>query len=279
MTYISNNDTATTLGTISVDILDDPGLPEEPEEPTSPPPEYVVLNGFGKNDQLEGDENQNFINGRGGNDRIDGNDANDILLGSSGNDNISGGEGNDELFGGSGNDNVDGDEGDDIIVGGTGLDTLNGGDGKDTIFGGSDRDTINGDDEDDILFGNDGNDVIRGGTGNDIIIGGSGNDNMVGQDGSDTFRIEATFALQSEEDDIDGGSGASWIDKIDMSAVAGEYGTDWVVVLDGKADPEPVPTGTELELGQDASGEIQFTQGGSITFENVEKIVWQHDLE
>ena len=47
-----------------------------------------------------------------------------------------------------------------------------------------------------------------------------------------------------------------------------------VVVLDGKADPEPVPTGTELELGQDASGEIQFTQGGSITFENVEKIVW-----
>lgn len=97
---------------------------------------------------------------------------------------------------------------------------------------------------------------------------------LVGQDGSDTFRIEATFALQSEEDDIDGGSGASWIDKIDMSAVAGEYGTDWVVVLDGKADPEPVPTGTELELGQDASGEIQFTQGGSITFENVEKIVW-----
>ena len=81
MTYTSNNDTATTLGTISVDILDDPGLPEEPEEPTSPPPEYVVLNGFGKNDQLEGDENQNFINGRGGNDRIDGNDANDILLG------------------------------------------------------------------------------------------------------------------------------------------------------------------------------------------------------
>ena len=97
---------------------------------------------------------------------------------------------------------------------------------------------------------------------------------MFGQDGSDTFRVEATFALQSEEYDIDGGAGASWIDKIDMSEVAGEYGTDWVVVLDGNVDPEPVPAGTELELGQDASGEIQFTQGGSITFENVEKIVW-----
>lgn len=270
----SNNDVATTLGTISVDILDEPGLPTEPEEPTTPPNGYTVLNGFGTNDQLEGDENQNYINGRGGNDKIDGNEPADILIGSSGNDNISGGDGNDELFGGSGNDNVDGDDGDDVIVGGTGLDTLNGGDGKDTIFGGSDKDTINGGDDNDILFGGTGNDIIRGGAGNDIIIGGRGNDNMLGQDGSDTFRIEATFALESEEDDIDGGTGASWIDKIDMSAVAGEYGTDWVVVLDGNVDPEPVPAGTELELGQDAAGEIQFTQGGSITFENVEKIVW-----
>ena len=106
------------------------------------------------------------------------------------------------------------------------------------------------------------------------IAPGSGNDIVIGNDGNDIFYVEEGLNFEIENNSFDGGEGVSWVDQIDMSEVTGEYGTDWVVVLDGNVDPEPAPETQQLELGQDASGEIQFTQGGSITFENVEKIVW-----
>jgi hypothetical protein len=56
-----------------------------------------------------------------------------------------------------------------------------------------------------------------------------------------------------------------------------DYLTDWTINLDnGFSIVNTTDNGAtgELELDQDSSGKIEFADGGSITFENIEKITW-----
>jgi Ca2+-binding RTX toxin-like protein len=145
------------------------------------------------------DQFENAISG-GGNDNITGNDANNYLYGGAGNDNIVGLKGNDALFGGAtytdanetGNDTLDGGEGNDILFGNGGNDQLAGGDGNDTLFGGN------------------GNDILYGNTGSDILYRGNGQDSLYGGLGNDTYRIGwndggATILYQMEGLKVAGG--------------------------------------------------------------------------
>ncbi len=105
--------------------------------------------GYGGNDTIWGNTN---------NDYIDGGDGNDSLYGWSGNDTLWGGSGNDYLSGGDGLDNLYGEWGNDTLWGGSGSDYLSGGDGNDRLTGSSSR-THNGY-EYDTLVGGAGNDTF-----------------------------------------------------------------------------------------------------------------------
>lgn len=154
--------------------------------------------------------------------------------------------------------------GDDIIYGETAEepDTVT----NDYIDGGSGIDT---------LYGQGGNDYIIGGTGDDTIYGGAGNDEMFGGEDNDTFIF---LAGDEGEDSVDGGAGGSWVDVIDLQDLnLGDYDNGengWTVVLDSGNTFDPENGDTEALLGQDEGGRIEFADGGSITFENVEKIIW-----
>lgn len=82
--------------------------------------------GYGGNDTIWGNSN---------NDYIDGGDDNDYLYGWSGNDTLWGGNGNDSLDGASGNDKLYGESGNDTLLGVSGNDFLSGGDGNDRLTG------------------------------------------------------------------------------------------------------------------------------------------------
>ena len=58
---------------------------------------------------------------------------NDDLYGQEGNDYLMGDSGNDKIYGGAGNDHILGWSGDDVISGGLGADRLQGGEGKDVF--------------------------------------------------------------------------------------------------------------------------------------------------
>ena|GEM_PF-877733 len=150
--------------------------------------------------------------------------------------------------------------------------------GNDTIYGEAEdqpdtitNDYIDGGADNDLLFGQGGNDYIIGGTGNDEITGGAGDDEMFGGGGDDTFIFQSGIEGQ---DTVDGGAAGGWTDAIDLSALnSNEFEDGWTLVLDNG--------GTYTEAGHDVlmdqddtSGKIEFTGGGTITFENVEKITW-----
>ncbi|WP_414753198.1 putative Ig domain-containing protein [Anabaena sp. CCY 9910] len=75
------------------------------------------------------------VEGRGnrGNNNIRGNNEDNFLYGLDGNDNLNGGVGDDVLLGGNGNDTLNGGTGDDWLFGGAGNDRLFGGSGTDTF--------------------------------------------------------------------------------------------------------------------------------------------------
>jgi Ca2+-binding RTX toxin-like protein len=86
--------------------------------------------GYGGNDTIWGNTN---------NDYIDGGDGNDYLYGWSGNDTLWGWNGNDYLDGGTGNDYLGGESGNDTLLGGSGNDYLSGGIGDDRLTGSTSR--------------------------------------------------------------------------------------------------------------------------------------------
>ncbi|NEO65838.1 MAG: calcium-binding protein [Moorea sp. SIO4G2] len=89
--------------------------------------------------------------------------------------------------------------GDDTIFGFGGNDTLIGGAGNDTLNSGSDNDTLIGGEGNDFLLGGPGNDSMSGGSGNDFLDGGSGNDFLDGGMGDDTYLVDSTGDVVTED--------------------------------------------------------------------------------
>lgn len=90
---------------------------------------YVV--GFGGNDTLCGDNQNDTLYGRAGNDLLHGDNGEDKLYGEAGDDRLEGGNGKDTLWGG---------DGDDVLFGENSPDRLDGGAGNDTLWGGNSPD-------------------------------------------------------------------------------------------------------------------------------------------
>ena len=114
----------------------------------------------------------------------------------------------DDIFDGNLLDNttLDGGADDDIIVLDNGNDNSNGGDGNDFIFGNGGIDTLSGGIGDDQIFGGDGEDTLNGGDDNDQLDGGSGKDNLVGGIGDDTYFVDRTDDVVTEDITINQGT-------------------------------------------------------------------------
>ncbi|MBI2242352.1 MAG: cadherin-like domain-containing protein, partial [Magnetospirillum gryphiswaldense] len=161
------------------------------------------------------------------------------------------------LDGGSGNDTVFANNGDDYLMGGAGNDFMSGNAGADYMNGGT------------------GNDTMYGGSGNDTFVGGDGNDVMVGGDGSDTFLFDFH---SGSKDTIDGGTGNSWTDTLDLSDAVGQtfvITTDdghqsWTITVDGENHGA-------INIGHDVDGSVHLTTTNGDTvvdFDNIEQIKW-----
>jgi Ca2+-binding RTX toxin-like protein len=153
-----------------------------------------VVSAFGEgNDELYGDEGNDWLIGAGGDDRLYGGEGNDILDGDSGELSDST-PGRDRLEGGAGNDKLIGKQHADILLGGTGNDELFGDGGNEPTWDASKDDR-------DVLDGGEGNDILYGGGGDDILAGGVGNDSLWGDYG------DTTFDAIGGNDTLDGGAG------------------------------------------------------------------------
>ena len=111
---------------------------------------------------------------------------------------------------------------------------------------------------------------IGGNRGADSINGGAGNDTLSGGDGNDLF----IFGLGGGDDTVDGGSGASWTDivQLDGGADLGSLGTDWAVtVTDGTIASQDADS---LVLSNDADGFITLQDGSELQFRDIEVIQW-----
>lgn len=179
------------------------------------------------------------------------------------------------IDGRGGHDQIFGEGGDDILIGGTGEDQLYGGDGDDSLYGGADRDNLYGDAGDDHVEGGAGDDTLEGGDGADTLWGGTGNDQLVGDDGSDVF----TYGAGDGNDSVQGGAG--WTDVIQLDGMSGPIavnggavtGAGWTMVLDG-GHGIVASGGGVIDLTADAQGVITFDDGGSLTFQEVERITY-----
>ena len=106
---------------------------------------------------------------------------------------------------------------------------------------------------------------------NDNISGSAGDDTIKGGDGSDHLEFIANMG----NDTADGGVGGSWTDTLELSGFEGN-GPDegWTLSLNSGSTIEGSDTDGELLLSEDANGKITFDDGGSLDFDNMEKIVW-----
>ena len=95
----------------------------------------------------------------------------------------------------------------------------------------------------------------------------------MGQDGDDLF----IFQEGGGHDRAYGGSGASWIDTIDLKdggggSDIGDYGSDWTVTL---TEGEIVSQESDsLTLSNDADGHITLEDGSRLDFQDIETIQW-----
>ena len=226
------------------------------------------INGFGGDDVINGGDGDDVIFGGDDSDLLYGGNGNDHIYGNDGVDFLDGGMGNDYLDGGENNDSIIGDDGDDIIVdlygdnkinGGNGNDNIKTGSGIDTIFGGSGDDEIYSGDGDDTIEGNDGNDTIYGEGGRDTIYGGNGNDYIDGGDELDKIFGEAgddTIYGGGMTDYISGGDGDDWIDGgLGIDLLFGDDGDD---IIFGRGDKDHIEggNGNDHLYGGDGDDEI-----------------------
>lgn len=153
----------------------------------------------------------------------------------------------------------DTDDRDDEIDGGLGNDTIYGNGGADAIAGGDGNDTIYGDSGADKMAGDAGTDTIYGGTGNDVLDGGAGVDDLYGEDDEDLFLVTGNEGFG---DTIDGGTGGSDIDTLDLSNASAHH----KIITSVDAD------------GDSVTGIIQFIDNfnniiGTLDFTEIEKII------
>lgn len=120
-----------------------------------------------------------------------------------------------------------------------------------------------------IVDGGTGDDVLWTSTGDDTLKGGEGDDSLFGGDGNDTF----IFGLDEGSDTVDGGAG--WTDTVQLEGVTGDSQQGWTLSLDnGSTVLSTDESASEMLLSDDASGSITFDDGGTVVFDNIEKIVW-----
>ncbi len=140
----------------------------------------------------------------------------------------------------------------------------------------SGNDTVDLGAGDDLAYAGSGNDIIAGGSGDDEIWGETGDDQLSGGDGNDLF----LYLAGEGSDTIDGGGGG-WVDRVDLRQMTGSVdvsgntvtGQGWTMIVDGDHSIDG-QTGERLDLSDDASGTISFTDGSTMTFDGIEQIDW-----
>ena len=110
----------------------------------------------------------------------------------------------------------------------------------------------------------------NGGAGNDTMSGGAGNDTLIGGTGSDVF-----VQMRGQGSDVvNGGSGGSWTDVIQIDNSFGRFepGADWTVTL---TSGSIVSQGADaLVFSSDADGMINFSDGSKVEFTDIERVQW-----
>ena len=159
-----------------------------------------LLGTINYNDNLTGDNQDNYLDGDLGNDTLNGMGGDDLFLGGGGNDTMVGGAGNFDMA-------------DYFCVCNLNANLTTGtitGDGTDTVseleaVGAADgNDTLIGDGADNVFFGWGGNDVIQGMEGNDELDGGAQSNNLDGGDGNDACaHATTTVSCESTPTEID----------------------------------------------------------------------------
>ncbi|MEX2187238.1 MAG: LamG-like jellyroll fold domain-containing protein [Pirellulales bacterium] len=197
-------------------------------------------------DTLTGDDGTDWLFGGGNSDRLFGGVGHDYVDAGAGNDaNVSGGAGDDVVRGGKGNDSLRGDAGIDQLYGDEGDDDLRGDAGGpidsagQRLWGGPGDDTLhawssnvaseNTNRAGDELRGEAGDDLLYGAARNDSLLGGTGRDQLYGGDGNDQLW---------------GGGGRDWLEgQNGIDALFGGGDID-LLVLDVRAEYDPMPPGT-----------------------------------
>lgn len=239
--------------------------------------------GTAENDELVGDDSDNFIDGLGGNDTLYGGPGNDILFGGGGSDQLYGGEGDDAflIYGNDfGVDYFDGGAGFDQIVGGyfddvvrmqdfapaNSVEVINLGGGANRIEGTPQSDTLNFSSTQLIgvvlIDGLQGDDFISGSQGPDVIKGGQGSDQLLGNGGDDIFLYEGSSL---DEDSINGGSGNDLIlgsSQDDIIVMTAFGSSNSIEAIDGAGGQNSI-------VGTDAANVLDFS---SISLTNIHRI-------
>ena len=245
------------------------------------------IEGNANRDNLYGDAGDDILIGGADRDNLYGGTGNDILIGGDDPDNLYGGDGNDILSGGDGDDDIEGGAGDDFIEGGTGEDDIDGGSGIDTVSYENSSSAVNinldtnnhsgGDADDDNIsnvenvIGSNFDDTIIGDDEDNIIIGGKGNDNAYGLEGHDTY----VYTSGDGNDYFHGGSGGSWTDTIELSNIhTGPAEGNWSLVVTNSAEYTIDSQNQEITFDSAASGTITLSSGEELSFDEVEKIIW-----
>ncbi|MEO0717263.1 MAG: PA14 domain-containing protein, partial [Pseudomonadota bacterium] len=145
---------------------------------------------------------------------------------------------------------------------------------EDVVNTGGDVDTLENVEN---VVGSEFDDVLKGDAGDNTLSGGAGDDVMSGGDGDDAFIVE----VNGGSDSIDGGAGVGWTDMIVLDDVGGARvasdatsfdAGDWTLSLSsGSITSE---TDASLTFTDDAAGSIEFANGDTVDFTNVEAISW-----